>query len=101
METAIFRIIQESMTNVHRRSGSKTATVRLSLTPQEITIEIRDEGVGIPLGLSQGVGLRGMRERVRQFHGSLDVVSDNPGTRVTARFPVPEGDPSSGTVPFS
>jgi PAS domain S-box-containing protein len=101
METAIFRIIQESMTNVHRHSGSKTAAVRLSRTPQEITVEIRDEGVGIPRELSQGVGLRGMRERVRQFHGSLEVVSDNPGTRLTARFPVPVGDPSSGAVPIS
>jgi PAS domain S-box-containing protein len=101
METAIFRIIQESMTNVHRHSGSKTAMVRLSRTLQEIIAEIRDEGVGIPAELSQGVGLRGMRERVRQFRGSLDIKSSHPGTRLTARFPAPIGDWSSDSIPFS
>jgi PAS domain S-box-containing protein len=101
METAIFRIIQESMTNVHRHSGSKTASVKLSRTYQEISVEIWDEGIGIPAELSQGVGLRGMRERVRQFKGSLDIESNDPGTRLTARFAMPTGDRSSEATPFS
>ena len=101
LETAIFRIIQESMTNVHRHSDSKTANVKLSRTSEEVTVEIRDKGVGIPAELSQGVGLRGMRERVRQFRGSLDIESNSPGTRLVVRFPVPTGDWSNEAVPFS
>ena len=101
METAIFRIIQECMTNVHRHSGSKTATVKLSRTPAEIVVEVCDDGVGIPAESSQGVGLRGMRERVRQFHGSMAIEPNNPGTRLIARMPAPAGDWSHQAVPFS
>jgi PAS domain S-box-containing protein len=101
METAIFRIIQECITNVHRHSGSKTATVKLSRTVDEIVVEVRDEGVGIPVELSQGVGLRGMRERVHQFHGSMEIGPNNPGARLIARIPAPVGDWSDEAVPFS
>jgi signal transduction histidine kinase len=89
------------MTNVHRHSGSKTATVKLSRTANEIVVEVRDEGVGIPVELSQGVGLRGMRERVRQFHGSMAIEPNNPGTLLIARMPAPAGDWTDEAVPFS
>ena len=101
METAIFRIIQECMTNVHRHSASKTATVKLTRTPEEIVVEVRDGGVGIPVELAQGVGLRGMRERVGQFHGSMEILPNHPGTRLIARLPAPVGDWSDEAVPFS
>jgi signal transduction histidine kinase len=93
METAIFRIIQESMTNVHRHSQSKTAAVTLSRTAHEIIVEIQDQGVGIPTELAQGVGLRGMRERVRQFRGSLSIAPTHPGTQILVQLPVPPAAP--------
>jgi signal transduction histidine kinase len=93
METAIFRIIQESMTNVHRHSQSKTAAVTLSRTAHEIIVEIQDQGVGIPTELAQGVGLRGMRERVRQFRGSLSIAPTHPGTQILVQLPVPPPPP--------
>jgi signal transduction histidine kinase len=71
-EIAIFRIVQECLTNIHRHSGSPTASIRLAISAEEIMIEIRDQGKGMrrkkPLkaasGTRDGVGLRGMRERV-------------------------------------
>jgi signal transduction histidine kinase len=92
-ELAIFRILQESLTNLHRHSGSSTAQVRLLKTDGEVTIEIHDQGRGISgpvLEFAQdacgtvGVGLRGMTERVRQLGGKLEVVSGLTGTTVRA-----------------
>jgi len=94
-ETAIFRIVQECLTNVHRHSGSRTARVRLHRSSTEVRLEVQDEGKGIPaekrmsvLGLGRvGVGLRGMRERVRQLGGKLEVRSQR-GTTVTTILPI-------------
>jgi signal transduction histidine kinase len=92
-ELAIFRILQESLTNLHRHSGSSTARVRLLKTDKEVTIEIHDQGKGIPAPVLEfaqdpcgtiGVGLRGMTERVRQLGGKLEVVSGLTGTTVRA-----------------
>jgi len=94
MELVIFRIVQESLTNIHRHSGSKTAEIRIARQPNAVTVEIRDEGRGIsPAKLSElqsgssGVGIRGMRERVRQFQGDLQIESKN-GTRVVVTIPL-------------
>jgi PAS domain S-box-containing protein len=95
-ELCLFRITQECLTNIHRHSGSSTALVRLSRTPGEIKLEVRDEGRGIDQktqvtivsGESTGVGLRGMRERLRQLGGSLEIESNGTGTMVTARLPL-------------
>lgn len=105
VEVAIFRVLQESLTNVHRHSGSKTAQVRLWAENGMVTLTVSDEGKGIPNGLversgpdwvgAQGVGLRGMNERMRQLGGWLDVVSTTEGTVVTARVPAAE---SSGEL---
>ena len=70
-ELSLFRIVQECLTNVHRHAHSPSALVRLSRTPQEITLEIKDNGTGINnelrsnivSGASAGVGFRGMQER--------------------------------------
>jgi len=97
VEFAIFRILQESLTNVHRHSGSSTANVRLSMTDESVILQIRDRGNGIAPKLleeagqdwlgSLGVGLRGMSERVRQLGGKLEVESTVNGTTVTASVP--------------
>lgn len=94
---SIFRIVQESLTNIHRHSGSPTALIAIDRTPNAIVLRIEDQGHGIPRekqlrifsGESSGVGLRGMQERVRQFGGTLDLQSDKTGTKVTATIPVP------------
>ena len=94
-ELCLFRIVQECLTNIHRHSGSSTALVRLLHSPGEIKLEVSDEGKGvnqetqskIAFGETTGVGLRGMRERVRQLGGSLEVRSNGHGTIVIATVP--------------
>jgi signal transduction histidine kinase len=93
---SVFRIVQESLTNIHRHSGSRSAYVRLDRSPHDITLEVKDTGRGIAAeilskissGQSTGVGLRGMRERIRQFNGHLDIQSDQNGTRIFVLLPV-------------
>jgi signal transduction histidine kinase len=97
MEISIFRIVQECLTNIYRHSESKTALIRISPTrDKSLTVQVSDEGKGIPLdsristlvGNSHGVGLSGMRERVRELGGTLDIQSNGNGTTVTASLPV-------------
>jgi signal transduction histidine kinase len=100
VELALFRVLQESLTNVHRHSGSQTAHIRLLMKGGGVTLEVTDTGKGIPSGLLQqsgqgwtgalGVGLRGMNERMRQLGGWLEVVSTEEGTTVSAMVPVAE-----------
>ena len=89
LETTLFRIVQESLGNVHRHSGSSTATVRLAVSSGRVRLEISDNGSGIPSEKARngGVGLRSMRERVKQFDGELHVSSGLSGTTVTAIIP--------------
>src|SRR6185295_20420202 len=96
LEVAIFRIIQESLTNVHRHSGSSVARVRVLREEHSIRAEIIDEGKGVPssngnLLVRPGVGIQGMRERVAQLGGQLEIQSDQNGTRVIASFPLKVG----------
>lgn len=101
VEIAIFRVVQECLTNVHRHSGSRTAAVRLTHGDGQVRVEIKDAGKGIPLekqlDLSSsgklGVGFRGMRERIAQLGGVLNVQSDQNGTVVSATFPLHKEDP--------
>jgi signal transduction histidine kinase len=100
LELALFRVLQESLTNVHRHSGSPTATVRLLTVGRCVILQIIDEGCGtqsknlenrvLDWMSALGVGLRGMNERVRQLGGSLELSSAQGGTTVTARVPIPE-----------
>jgi len=95
-ETAIFRTVQECLTNIHRHSGSSTARIRIAAFDNEIHVEVEDRGKGISpekqLEMASagtpGVGIRGMRERLRQLGGSLEIESDGNGTRIVARLPV-------------
>ncbi len=96
MEIAIFRIVQESLTNVHRHSGSPSCTVKMTQDKEHLRVEIRDCGRGIPqskqaaLLSSAGVGLRGMQERIRRLGGTLQIDSNESGTSVIATLPIPD-----------
>src|SRR5271165_1052747 len=98
LETAVFRVVQESLTNVHRHSGSATATLRLEREADLLHLYVLDQGCGIsPEKLSSGqetatigVGLLGMRERLRQLRGQLEINSNSQGTSVHAIIPVSE-----------
>lgn len=97
VEVAIFRVFQESLTNIHRHSGSPTAHVRLHMEEGTIILEVKDEGKGAPSGVLEfssdalgtlGVGLRGMNERVRQLGGRLNLSSSEKGMTVRAVIPI-------------
>jgi signal transduction histidine kinase len=94
VETAIFRIVQESLTNVRRYAQTKTATVLILREDGNIRVEIRDEGKGIPGFISvddqtfrKGVGIQGMRERTRQLKGHFELLSGPAGTAVRVLLP--------------
>ncbi len=87
LETAIFRIVQECLTNIHRHSGSNSASIAITRDSQDVTVEIRDQGRGMAMPVRAGVGIQGMGERVRQLGGRLEIDSRDGGTRVTAIFP--------------
>ncbi len=96
VEMALFRVVQESLTNVHRYSGSPDADISILSEPNSIRLEVVDRGKGIEAGTSRvkvegiaslGVGIPGMRERLRQLGGQLDVDFGRDGTRVTAVVP--------------
>ena len=100
LELVVFRLVQESLTNIHRHSGSKTAFIRVTRDDATICIEIRDEGKGIPAKKlreiqvgGSGVGVQGMRERLRQYGGKLSIESSEAGTRVVAAIPIPRSIP--------
>jgi PAS domain S-box-containing protein len=100
MELVIFRIVQESLTNVHRHSGSKTAFVRQSREVDQITVEVQDQGCGVSRekmakiqSQGTGVGISGMRERLRHLNGELIVESNATGTKIIAILRL---KPSSG-----
>ena len=95
LETAIFRIIQEALTNVHRHSESATAAISILQSDGSVRVEVRDQGRGLSFeGRKRasapprtGVGIQGMRERVRQLGGNFDIHSGASGTVVSASFP--------------
>jgi len=95
MELLIFRLVQECLTNIHRHSGSKTALIRIECEGDNVQVSVEDQGSGIsPERLAEiqsrgtGVGIRGMRERVRHFRGDLVIESNGFGTRVSATLPL-------------
>lgn len=97
IEIALFRVLQESLTNVHRHSRAKSAEISVDLDAEQVTIEIRDHGRGMPPHIIRqieaetsklGVGLAGMRERIHELGGRFVVSSDNRGTTVHASIPL-------------
>jgi len=103
LETGLFRTVQECLTNIHRHSGSSTARICLSRLDHEVRLQIKDHGVGIPgekleemaLSATPGVGIRGMRERLRQLGGTLEIDCDRGGTIVEARLPLELPSPAA------
>jgi signal transduction histidine kinase len=97
LELGLFRVLQESLTNIHRHSKSPRAEVKLNSSPNKVVLQVKDYGNGIPAeslrqfqnkGTNLGVGLTGMRERVRELSGLLDIRSSPQGTVITATFPL-------------
>lgn len=96
IETALFRVLQESLTNVHRHSGASEVEVRFQNQAEHVMLEIRDFGRGIPRELldgpgraEAGVGLAGMRERMTELNGKLEITSNGSGTSLCAIVPLP------------
>jgi len=98
LEIAVFRVVQESLTNVHRHSGSPTAIVSLYVEDGQVHLKIVDHGCGIPpqaLTARQedsaiGIGILGMRERMRQLGGQLEIASLDQGTAIHVALPLGE-----------
>jgi len=97
IEIALFRVLQESLTNVHRHSRAKSAQISVDLDAEQVTIEIRDHGRGMPPDIIRqieaetsklGVGLAGMRERIHELGGRFVVSSNDRGTTVQASIPL-------------
>ncbi len=100
VELALFRIVQESLTNVRRHSGSETATIRLERKTNDVFLEIKDRGNGIHSSkvpesadeiIEMGVGIPGMQQRLRQLGGRLEIASNSEGTAITAIVPLANG----------
>jgi len=97
VETVLFRVLQEALTNVHRHSRSRSVRVRLATPAQAITLTIQDHGKGMPPdtlnrfrknGTNVGVGLAGMRERIKELGGTLNIKSDSSGTVLKVEIPL-------------
>jgi PAS domain S-box-containing protein len=101
IEIALFRILQESLTNVHRHSRATSAEIKVEVDAEQVTIEVRDYGCGVPKHILQqlagegsqlGVGLAGMRERIHELGGAFEVTSDESGTAIRATIPLAMGE---------
>jgi PAS domain S-box-containing protein len=94
IELMLFRVIQECLTNIHRHSGSKSASIRIEPSGSNLTLEIKDKGKGMsPIilsgaGLGAGVGIAGMSERLGDLGGTLAISSDTSGTVIRASVPL-------------
>jgi signal transduction histidine kinase len=106
VELVFFRVLQESLTNIHRHSASSTAEVRIYSSPGRVSMEVEDSGKGISPNLLEdfrrstgtGVGLAGMRERVSEFQGTLEITSEGRGTLLRIDMPLPQTHSASATA---
>src|SRR5208282_1573137 len=93
-EVALFRVLQESLTNVHRHSGTRLARIRLAVDSKNVVLTIQDQGRGLGERLEEptrmGVGIVGMRERVRELGGEFKIDSTPNGTTIRAAMPLQE-----------
>lgn len=97
VEIALFRVLQESLTNVHRHSGATEVDICFRREAEAVILQVRDYGRGIPTELinglgdsvrHSGVGLAGMRERLNELNGRLEIQPADPGTRLLAIIPL-------------
>ena len=111
-ETALFRILQEALTNVHRHSGSRAVEVRVTEDAEKVVLSVKDFGMGVPREVldrfwktgNVGVGLAGIRERLKELGGSLEIESNLDGTLLRATVPIAasqshEHEPADGVLP--
>jgi signal transduction histidine kinase len=100
IELALYRIVQEGLTNIHLHSGSKRAHICLRFRPDQAVLTVADEGHGIPPGVlergwrrdaKRGIGISGMRERIRQLGGQFEILTGTNGTTLTAIVMLREG----------
>jgi signal transduction histidine kinase len=91
-EIGLFRIVQESLTNVRLHAHATHAAVQMLQTESSLTLTISDNGIGLPLESApldrKGIGIPGIKERARQLHGTLEIVPLNPGTMVRVTIPL-------------
>jgi signal transduction histidine kinase len=101
LETAIFRIVQEALTNVFRHAEARTASISLTIKERQILLMVSDDGKGIPDSVSEfepdkiGIGIAGMRQRVKEFGGELRLRKGNPGTHLEVVIPTKSRAPGS------
>lgn len=96
IELALFRVLQEALTNVHRHANARSVDVEITCSDEKAVLVVRDDGKGIPsdvlqrfrAGLAAGIGLAGMRERLAELHGTLEVESEGDGSFIRASLPV-------------
>jgi PAS domain S-box-containing protein len=89
IETALFRVVQECLANIHRHSGSTMASVKLRANADRIVLQVRDWGRGMAAGIRRsGIGIPGMRERISHLLGDLSIATGKRGTTVTATVPL-------------
>jgi signal transduction histidine kinase len=109
LELALFRVLQESLTNIHRHAKSSKAEVTLQSSPSLLVLRVKDYGNGIPKELLEtfrtkgtgfGIGLSGMRERVRELGGQLNIHSNSSGTLISVTLPLaaPKGQPTTSVA---
>lgn len=102
LELMLFRFVQEALTNIHRHASATKASIIMSRSQVHVTAEVRDNGSGMSAERlrqvssgGSGLGIRGMRERIRQFQGSMEIHSDSTGTKVSVEIPSPlDQDPA-------
>ena len=105
IELALFRVLQESLTNIHRHANASRVDIEVECTDDEVILNVRDNGRGIQrtvldrfrAGEAGGIGLAGMRERLAELGGTLEVQSQTGGTQVCATLPTRECDPRDST----
>jgi PAS domain S-box-containing protein len=102
LELVVFRVVQECLTNTHRHSGSKTASIRLLMQNGALTLEVKDQGRGMPaeklaeiLAHGSGVGIQGIRERLRPYEGNMRIQSGANGTTISVTLQVPRARASA------
>jgi signal transduction histidine kinase len=93
IETTLYRVVQEALTNVVKHAGAQHVSVVLSARPGSVVATIDDDGQGFDLGnvREDALGLLGMRERLALVHGTLAVESSAAGTTIAAEVPLPRG----------
>ena len=88
VEVAAFRIVQEALVNLRRHSGSRTGRVQIAEENGRLKVRVSDQGKGIPQGSREGLGIKGMRDRVLRLGGQFALTSNGQGTVVEARLPI-------------